>query len=89
MTWSEAFAAYLKRHKIKASEAAKLLGVSPATIHNWTVQLKEPRGGSALEIRRKVEVWSRGEVPAAPWTAPPAKAPESGTDVDEAARAAS
>ena len=77
MTWSEAFAAYLKRHNIKASTAAELLRVSPGTIHNWVVKHTEPRGKRALEIRRAVEIWSCGEVPASPWRAPE----ESGTDV--------
>ncbi len=86
MTWSEAFGAYLKRHGIKASEAAELLKVSPATIHNWTVQHTEPRGEKGRAIRRQVEIWSRGEVPAAPWTEP-----DSSTDLtaDAAHRSAS
>lgn len=86
MTWSEAFAAYLKRHKIKGSEAAALLKVSPATIHNWTVQHTEPRGKKGTDVRRAVEIWSRGEVPAAPWTAPePASSTALVADVDHKA----
>lgn len=73
MTWSEAFVAYLKRHGIKASEAAIVLGVAVATVHYWT-RGSEPR----LALKRRVEVWTRGEVKAAPWTAP-----ESSTELNE------
>jgi hypothetical protein len=65
MTWSQAFVAYLKRHNIKASEAALVLDVAQATVHYWT-RGSEPRG----ELKRRVEAWSRGEVKAAPWAEP-------------------
>ena len=69
MTWSQAFAAYLRRHKIKASEAALVLGVAQATVHYWT-KGSEPRGEKGNTLKRRIEVWSRGEVKAAPWTEP-------------------
>lgn len=79
MTWSEAFTAYLRRHKIKAKDAAKLLDVSPSTVHYWT-KGSEPRGESGNEIKQKVEIWSQGEVKAAPWVTPE----ESGTSLEQA-----
>jgi hypothetical protein len=69
MTWSEAFAAYIKRHHIKSHEAAVVLGVAPTTVHYWT-KGSEPRGKKGADLKRRIEVWSRGEVKAAPWTTP-------------------
>jgi hypothetical protein len=86
MTWSEAFAAYLKRHKIKAYDAAAVLGVAPSTVHYWT-KSSEPRGEKGLALKRRIEIWSKGEVKAAPWTEPPEA--ESGTDVTAPAARAS
>lgn len=65
MTWSEAFAAYLKRHGIKQSEVALVLGVSPASVTYW-LRGREPR----REVRRRIDAWSRGEIPYAPWREP-------------------
>jgi hypothetical protein len=69
MTWSQAFAAYLKRHKIKPHAAALILDVSPTTVHYWT-KGSEPRGERGNALKQRIEVWSNGEVKAAPWTAP-------------------
>ena len=86
MTWSEAFAAYIKRHKIKPHEAASVLGVAPTTVHYWT-KGSEPRGEKGRSLKQRIEIWSKGEVKAAPWTAPKDDA-TSGTDVTAPARAA-
>lgn len=72
MTWSEAFAAYLKRHKIKTHEAATVLGVAPTTVHYWT-KGSEPRGDKGRSLKQRIEIWSKGEVKAAPWTTPTAE----------------
>ena len=69
MTWSQALAAYLKRHKIKPHEAAVVLNVAPTTVHYWT-KGSEPRGDRGTDLKRRIEVWSRGEVPAAPYKEP-------------------
>lgn len=71
MTWSEAFAAYIKRHNIKCHEAAVVLGVAPTTVYYWT-KGSEPRGEKGGSLKRRIEVWSKGEVQAAPWTSPDA-----------------
>jgi hypothetical protein len=79
MTWSQAFCAYLERHKIKAADAALVLGVRQSTVHYWT-RGSEPRGEKGLALKRRVEVWTRGEVKAAPWTVPEASEPDDGND---------
>jgi hypothetical protein len=77
MTWSEAFGAFLKRHGIKASEAATVLGVSGSKVHYW-LRGAEPRGEKGMAMKRRIELWSRGEILAAPW-----KEPASSTDLSD------
>lgn len=78
MTWSQAFAAYIKRNKIKPHEAAIVLGVAPTTVHYWT-KGSEPRGDRGNALKQRIEVWSKGEVKAAPWVVPTAA--ESSPDI--------
>lgn len=78
MTWSEALSSHLKRHGVKPGQLAIVLGVAPSTVHYWC-HGSEPRGKRGRLLKHRVEVWSRGEVKAAPWTTP-ASLSRTGTD---------
>lgn len=57
---------FLERHNILPADAAKMLHVSPASLHYWLTAGKAPKAGKRLRI----EKWSRGEVPADSWASP-------------------
>lgn len=60
MTWSEAFDAYLKKHGIHGSDAARALDKSPSTVLYW-------RRGSVPhddDTLARVEKWTDGKVKA-------------------------
>lgn len=53
---------FLERNKVPQVDAARLLKVAPSLIHYWT-HGSAPRPG----YRRRIEKWTRGEVPADSW----------------------
>lgn len=58
-----ALAAFIARHCITRAAAARALGVSSPTIHDWVVGVKSPK----QERRLRIERWTSGEVPASWW----------------------
>jgi hypothetical protein len=53
---------FMAKNKLTPVEAAKMLRVSPVSIHYWT-HGKIPRAGN----RQRIAAWSMGAVPAEAW----------------------
>jgi hypothetical protein len=57
--WSRAFGAYLTRSGRTQLEASVALGIAPSAVHYWV------RGSIPRPLmRRRIERWSNGAVPA-------------------------
>ncbi len=54
---------FLKKHGITQIAAAKALGVSDPTIHDWLYEIKRPRA----HHRQAIEVWTCGAVDEGSW----------------------
>jgi predicted transcriptional regulator len=73
MTWSDSFRGHLERTHCSQQEAAEQLATFPSAVSYW-VRGSKPR----LAMRKKIEKWSKGAVPAEPKTTKKAK--KTGTD---------
>lgn len=69
MTWSKTFDAYIGRLGLSSAEVAKALKVPSSSVSYWR-RTTTPRAKTC----RRVEAWSKGEVPASLRTASIAKA---------------
>lgn len=53
----------LQTRGLTQSDAARAIGVSAPTIHDWVTSAKRPRAAH----REAIEVWTAGAVPASAW----------------------
>lgn len=54
---------FIEKNKLLDKDAARMLKVAPSLICYWTQGKFAPRAG----YRRRIEKWTRGEVPAESW----------------------
>lgn len=57
---------FLTLHSLNQSDAARAVGVSVPTMHDWLKGAKRPRATH----RKTLDKWSRGAIPAASWETP-------------------